>query len=91
MFFFQQVTEGQQYALIEYISHLVNNDFEAVANDLVVLGFIPEGSVDPSKTAAVVEPLSRVLGQLVRGGGAKYVNLAQVLPQNSTFSLVKWF
>jgi tyrosine-protein phosphatase YwqE len=77
LLYFLQVTESQQYALIEYISHLVNNDFEAVAKDLFVLGFIPEGS-DPEKTSAVVEPLSRVLGQLVQGGGAKYVNLAQV-------------
>ena len=73
-----QVTKTQQYALIEYISHIVNNDFARVAEDLVALGFVPEELVDPEKTAAVVPQLSRVLGQLVQGGGARNVNIAQV-------------
>lgn len=73
-----EITQDQQYALIEYISHLVNNDFERVAEDLVVLGFVPPELVDPEKTAAVVPQLSRVLGQLTQGGGARYVNIAQV-------------
>jgi len=34
--------------------------------------------VDPEKTAAVVPQLSRVLGQLTQGGGAKKINVAQV-------------
>eukprot|EP00897_Mesotaenium_endlicherianum_P000433 jgi/Mesen1/10390/ME000081S09789 len=73
-----EVTVDQRYALIDYISHLVNSDFERVAEDLVVLGFVPPELVDPEKTAAVVPQLTKVLGQLVQGGGAKNINVAQV-------------
>ena len=72
------MTVDQQYALLEYISHIVNNDYARVAEDLVVLGFVPPELVDPEKTAAVVPQLSKVLGQLVQGGGARNVNVAQV-------------
>jgi aarF domain-containing kinase len=75
---FFQVTVDQRYALIEYISHLVNNDFEAVAGDLVALGFVPPGMDDAESIASVVEPLSKVLGQLVKGGGAAKLNINQV-------------
>ena len=64
--------------MIEYISHLVNSDYARVAEDLVRLGFVPPEFVDPEKTAAVVPQLSRVLGQLVQGGGARKVNIQQV-------------
>jgi aarF domain-containing kinase len=73
------VTEDQRYTLIEYISHLVNSDYARVAEDLVRLGFVPPEFVDPEKTAAVVPQLSRVLGQLTQGGGARKVNVQQVL------------
>eukprot|EP00850_Spirogloea_muscicola_P000970 SM000003S11215 [mRNA] locus=s3:1611199:1615417:+ [translate_table: standard] len=73
-----EVTEDQRYALITYISHLVNSDFARVAEDLVILGFVPPELVDPNKTAAVVPALSKVLGQLIQGGGAKNVNIAQI-------------
>lgn len=42
------------------------------------LGFVPPEFVDPEKTASVVPQLSRVLGQLVQGGGARKVNIQQV-------------
>lgn len=73
-----QVTEDQRYTLIEYISHLVNSDYARVAEDLVRLGFVPPEFVDPEKTASVVPQLSRVLGQLTQGGGARKVNVQQV-------------
>lgn len=73
-----QVTVDQRYALIEYISHLVNNDFEAVAGDLVHLGFVPPHMDDPEKVASIVEPLSKVLGELVKGGGAAKLNINEV-------------
>lgn len=73
------MTEDQRYTLIEYISHIVNSDYARVAEDLVRLGFVPPEFVDPEKTKAVVPQLSRVLGQLTRGGGARKVNIQQVL------------
>lgn len=73
-----EVTEDQRYTLIEYISHIVNSDYARVAEDLVRLGFVPPEFVDPEKTKAVVPQLSRVLGQLTRGGGARKVNIQQI-------------
>lgn len=73
-----QVTEDQRYSLIEYISHLVNSDYARVAEDLVRLGFVPPDMEDPAKTAAVVPQLSKVLGQLVQGGGARKINIQEV-------------
>ncbi|CAM6091149.1 unnamed protein product [Calypogeia fissa] len=73
-----QVTEDQRYALVDYISHLVNSDYAKVAEDLVKLGFVPPDMEDPEKTASVVPQLTRVLGQLVQGGGARKINIQQV-------------
>jgi aarF domain-containing kinase len=83
------VTEDQRYTLIEYISHLVNSDYARVAEDLVRLGFVPPEFVDPEKTAAVVPQLSRVLGQLTQGGGARKVNVQQVLFRSLSFYITK--
>lgn len=73
-----EVTEEQRYTFIEYISHLVNSDYEKVADDLVRLGFVPPELVDPVKTAEAVPQLSRVFSQLTQGGGARKVNVQQV-------------
>ncbi|KAH7278617.1 hypothetical protein KP509_38G049100 [Ceratopteris richardii] len=81
-----QITLDQRYAFIDYISHLVNNDYGLVAEDLVNLGFVPPELVDPEKTVAVVPQLSRVLGQLTQGGGARKVNFQQVIEDLSDMS-----
>ena len=73
-----QVTEDQRYTLIEYISHLLNSDYPRVADDLVRLGFVPEDRADPEKTAAAVPQLTRVMGQLIQGGGVRKINVQQV-------------
>lgn len=73
-----QVTEDQRYSLIEYISHLVYSDYERVAEDLVRLGFVPAELADPEKTAAVVPQLTKVLSQLVQGGGVTKINIQEV-------------
>ena len=44
------------------------------AGDLYKLGFIPEGAPDPL-ASGLVEPLSRILKQLSKGGGAKEINI----------------
>ena len=38
-----QVSESQRWALMEFITHLSTYDWEAVALDLQLLGFIPQG------------------------------------------------
>ncbi len=58
-----QVTEAQRWALLEYIAHLSTRDWEALAFDLQVLGFIPP-DVDP-RERGLVEPLGRIMSQLV--------------------------
>lgn len=75
---FWQVTEDQRYTLIEYISHLMNSDYAKVADDLVRLGFVPPEMVDPKKTAAAVPQLTRVMSQLIQGGGVRKINVQQV-------------
>ncbi|EFJ53286.1 hypothetical protein VOLCADRAFT_115858 [Volvox carteri f. nagariensis] len=71
-----EVTPEQRLALVEYIAHLSTQDWEKLAVDLQTLGFIPP-SVDP-REAGLVEPLGRVMSQLVGGGGAAKVNIDKV-------------
>nr|PNR54038.1 hypothetical protein PHYPA_007714 [Physcomitrium patens] len=72
------VTEDQRYTLIEFISHLMNSDYPRVADDLVRLGFVPEDKADPAKTAAAVPQLTRVMSQLLQGGGIRKINVQQM-------------
>lgn len=67
------ISPEQSLALTEYIAHLSVQDWEAVANDLVALGFIPPG-VDP-RDARIIEPLGQILDQLSKGGGATGINI----------------
>ncbi len=57
-----QVTEDQQYTLVEYISHLVNSDYARVAEDVVRLGFVLHELADPRKTATIAPQLGRIMG-----------------------------
>ncbi len=54
-------------------------DWEKLALDLQTLGFIPP-EVD-TQQAGLVEPLGRVMSQLVGGGGASKVNIDKVRRQ----------
>lgn len=82
------MTEDQRYTLIEYISHLMNSDYPRVADDLVRLGFVPEDRADPEKTAAVVPQLTRVMSQLIQGGGVRKINVQQVQIYKGTWNLL---
>lgn len=76
--FMTEVTPPQRVGLVSYIAHLLSGDYERVAEDLVTLGFVPAGMVDPEKTAAVVPQLASVMGQITQGGGARNINFGQV-------------
>lgn len=52
-------------------------DWEKLAADLQVLGFIPPG-ID-TRQAGLVEPLGRIMSQLTGGGGAAKVNIDKVM------------
>lgn len=77
------VTPQQSMALVEYISHLSVQDWASVPDDLRKLGFIAADAPDAS---AMVEPLGRILTQLSAGGGAKGVNIDQIMRDIETLS-----
>jgi hypothetical protein len=66
----------------------MNSDYPRVADDLVRLGFVPEDRADPEKTAAVVPQLTRVMSQLIQGGGVRKINVQQVQICKGTWNLV---
>jgi len=68
-----EVTRDQQYSIIEYISHLVAEDYAKVPKDLVKLGFVPESKVQAMEDSDVATALSYVFRQLAAGGGAKEI------------------
>lgn len=74
-----QVTEDQRYALIDYISHLVNADYEKVSDDLIRLGFLPPHLLNHELATEILPQLSRVLSQLVRGGGLQQMDVEQII------------
>mmetsp|Transcript_1437 Transcript_1437/g.2040 ORF Transcript_1437/g.2040 Transcript_1437/m.2040 type:complete len:869 (-) Transcript_1437:123-2729(-) len=65
------VREDLQYALLDYIAHLIQEDYVSITDDLVKLGFVPKGQEDEIRRSGVVEVLSFTLRQLSKGGGAK--------------------
>ncbi|GJP34432.1 hypothetical protein CLOM_g18875 [Closterium sp. NIES-68] len=84
--FMTEVTEPQRYALVSYITHLLSADYERVAQDLVVLGFVPPDLVDEEKTRSVVPQLARVMSQITQGGGARNINFGQVAEDLSSMA-----
>lgn len=64
-------------ALLEYIAHLQTQDWDAVTDDLVNLGFVPKWAPNP-REAGLAEPLGAILSQLVQGGGAANINIAAI-------------
>ncbi|QDZ23378.1 ABC1 domain-containing protein [Chloropicon primus] len=73
-----EITTDQQYAIIDYIAHLVAEDYVRIPKDLVSLGFIPKGKELAVDDQGVVRALSKVFRNLARGGGVKGINVADV-------------
>ncbi|CAM9815453.1 unnamed protein product [Chrysoparadoxa australica] len=74
-----EVNEDQRYALVEYVIHLIGEDYDATLQDLIILDFIdPQIGEDPAKAALVVPLLATVLEQLSKGGGAKGITIESV-------------
>eukprot|EP00746_Dinoflagellata_sp_MGD_P014271 gnl/MRDRNA2_/MRDRNA2_131210_c0_seq1.p1 gnl/MRDRNA2_/MRDRNA2_131210_c0~~gnl/MRDRNA2_/MRDRNA2_131210_c0_seq1.p1 ORF type:complete len:828 (+),score=151.33 gnl/MRDRNA2_/MRDRNA2_131210_c0_seq1:79-2562(+) len=67
------ITPQQQYAIVDYIAHLVAEDYDSVPQDLAALGFVPEGKTAAMQDAGVAKTLSFVFRQLAAGGGAKKI------------------
>ena len=67
-----QVSEDQRIALVEFITHLTLEDWVGVANDMVTLGFMPDGLPKGVDVEGEIAPLlQKAMGQLVRGGGIR--------------------
>jgi len=66
-----EVPEDLQYSLIEFIAHVNAEDYEAMPQDFVNLGFTPPSQLERVRASNLTEGLSFVLRQLSQGGGGK--------------------
>jgi predicted unusual protein kinase regulating ubiquinone biosynthesis (AarF/ABC1/UbiB family) len=62
-----------QYSLIEFIAHVNAEDYDAMPEDFVALGFTPADQLERVKSSNLGEGLAFVLRQLSAGGGGKKV------------------
>ena len=64
------VPQDLQYALLEFIAHINTEDYDAIPQDFVNLGFAPEG-VTPEKLASsgITDGVAFAFRQLAAGGG----------------------
>jgi len=72
-----EVTEEQRVSLVEYITHLSLEDWDGIADDLVTLGFVPEGYSD-FRDLDVKPILKEMMGQLISGGGVGNISAARI-------------
>ena len=64
------VPPALQYGLLEFIAHLNTDDYDAIPQDFVNLGFSPEGvSAERLKASGITDGLSFAFRQLSAGGG----------------------
>eukprot|EP00216_Chloropicon_sp_CCMP2111_P005639 CAMPEP_0198234688 /NCGR_PEP_ID=MMETSP1446-20131203/642_1 /TAXON_ID=1461542 ORGANISM="Unidentified sp, Strain CCMP2111" /NCGR_SAMPLE_ID=MMETSP1446 /ASSEMBLY_ACC=CAM_ASM_001112 /LENGTH=857 /DNA_ID=CAMNT_0043915509 /DNA_START=15 /DNA_END=2588 /DNA_ORIENTATION=- len=73
-----EISQDKQYAIIDYIAHLVAEDYTRIPQDLVSLGFIPPGKEEAVDDQGVVRALSAVFRNLAGGGGLKGINVSDV-------------
>lgn len=63
-----------QYALLEFIAHINVEDYDAIPQDFINLGFSPEGvTAERLKNSGITEGLSFAFRQLSGGGGPKRI------------------
>merc|ERR1719171_3331862 len=67
----QAVPQDLQYSLIEFIAHVNAEDYAAMPDDFVRLGFTPPEQLERVRASNLTEGLSFVLRQLSQGGGGK--------------------
>ncbi len=69
-----EVTDNQNYGMIEAIAHLLNRDYTEIGQDFINLDFIPEGT----DTRPIVPALTKVFDAALVGGGAKSINFQEL-------------
>ncbi|CAJ1942966.1 unnamed protein product [Cylindrotheca closterium] len=68
------VPPNLQYALLELIAHINIEDYDAIPQDFINLGFSPEGvTADRLKSSGITEGLTFAFRQLSQGGGPKKI------------------
>ena len=73
-----QVNEDLQFDFLEHVAHLTAQDYAAVPNDLVALGFVPVGMEEQIQSDGVVETLTSVYQQWAGGGGVAKIDVNEV-------------
>ena len=64
-----EVPRGLQLSLLEFIANLSGENYEAVPNDLVNLGFVPAAKLDELRSSGLTVAISRMLRLAAQGGG----------------------
>ena len=68
------VPNDLQYALLEFIAHINTQDFEALPQDFINLGFSPpDVSLERLQNSGITEGLAFAFRQLSQGGGPKKI------------------
>lgn len=68
------VPNDLQYALLEFIAHINIEDYDAIPQDFINLGFSPEGvTAERLKKSGITEGLTFAFRQLSAGGGPKKI------------------
>lgn len=68
------VPNDLQYALLEFIAHINSEDYDAIPQDFISLGFSPENvSLERLQSSGITEGLSFAFRQLSQGGGPKKI------------------
>mmetsp|Transcript_23052 Transcript_23052/g.68315 ORF Transcript_23052/g.68315 Transcript_23052/m.68315 type:complete len:799 (-) Transcript_23052:140-2536(-) len=73
------ISPDLQLTLIEHVAHLTAEDYAKVPNDLVRLGFVPEGGETDIESSGVVDYLTFVYSTWNSGGGASKLDVPALL------------
>jgi len=71
----------KQITMIEHVANLVSREYSNLPQELVQLGFVPEGSEQAIAQSEVVDVLATVYNEWTDGGGASKVNVGRFLDQ----------
>ena len=83
------VSKELSASILQFISHLVSEDFEEVPSDLDRLGFIPSGKREAMEDAGVARAIGLLFVALARGGGASGFRSELGLPDEEKLKEVR--
>lgn len=77
----QEMPSDLRLTMIEHIAHLVSRDYAKVPNDLVLLGFVPDGQEDNIKSGDSQKYIAETYTKLMSGGGAANIDVNAVFDE----------